>query len=71
MQERERLIGVRPLSERALATSSSRSARAASLAACMRLRAALCAAPVMRSRIAAVRSGSVAFGSPRMPTLAG
>jgi hypothetical protein len=63
--------GVAPASARALVLSASRSAAMAALALASRSRAAPRAPLVMRSRTAAVMSGSVPLGSPRMATAGG
>ena len=63
--------GVLPAMARALARNASRSVLIASVADFSRAAAALLALAVMRARDAAVISGKVAFGSPRIATLAG
>ena len=60
--------GVLAARARAFATSASRSFFAASVIARSRAVAEVFAPAVMRARTAAVMSGSVALGSPKMPT---
>jgi len=63
--------GVACASARAFAASASRSAAIAFVAAANRSRPAPRAPLVIRSRTAAMISGSVPFGSPRMATAGG